>query len=108
MSCGAWFSQWFTFSVAEDKKRMRTTKQLGQSHQMHELEVPAPTAWPFVLAFGATLLFAGLVTYEPVSILGAVLAVAGCVGWFREVFPHGHEVPVRVIADEFRPTAERR
>src|SRR5262249_53462049 len=50
----------------------------------------------------------GLVTYEPVSILGAVLAVAGCVGWFREVFPHGHEVPVRVIADEFRPTTERR
>ena len=27
-----------------------------------ELEVPAPTAWPFVLAFGSTLLFAGLVT----------------------------------------------
>src|SRR5215813_15371269 len=73
-----------------------------------ELEVPAPTSWPFVLAFGSTLLFAGLVTYEPVSILGAVLSLAGCVGWFREVFPHQHEVPVRVTVDEFRPTTERR
>ena len=52
-----------------------------------EIEVPAPTAWPFVLAFGFTLLFAGLVTSMSVSVLGAVLALAGCVGWFREVFP---------------------
>ena len=26
------------------------------------IEVPAPTAWPFILAFGTALLFAGLVT----------------------------------------------
>ena len=50
--------------------------------------MPAPTAWPFILAFGATLLFAGLVTSMSVSVLGAALALAGCVGWFRAVFPH--------------------
>jgi hypothetical protein len=33
-------------------------------------------------------LFAGLLTSASVSVLGAVLAIAGCVGWFREVFPH--------------------
>ena len=59
-----------------------------------EIEMPAPTAWPLVLAFGFTLMFAGLLTSVAVSILGAVLAVAGCVGWFREVFPHEHEEPV--------------
>jgi len=52
------------------------------------LELPAPTAWPIVLAFGFTLVCAGLVTSASVSILGAIFAVAGCVGWFRDVLPH--------------------
>jgi hypothetical protein len=56
------------------------------------VEVPAPTPWPIVFAFGAMLLFAGLVTSGAVSILGAVLAIAGAVGWFRDVLPHeAHE-----------------
>src|SRR5258708_38485326 len=60
------------------------------------IELPAPTAWPIVLAFGFTLVFAGLVTSASVSMLGAVFTVAGCIGWFREVLPHQkHEsVPV--------------
>jgi hypothetical protein len=69
--------------------------------QTHEkppdaIEMPAPTAWPIALAFGITLLCAGLVTSEAVSILGAIVAVAGAVGWFRAVLPHeAHEsVPV--------------
>ncbi len=73
-----------------------------------EMEVPAPTAWPFVLAFGSTLLFAGLVTNISVSVLGAVLALVGCVGWFREVFPHEHEITVPVFAEDLRVTTERR
>jgi hypothetical protein len=85
------------------------TQQLDQhSGTPREIESPAPTAWPFVLAFGSTLLFAGLVTSSSVTVLGAVLAVAGCIGWFREVFPREHEVPVRVIPDEFRASTERR
>ncbi len=35
------------------------------------VELPAPTAWPIVLAFGLTLVFAGLVTSASVSLLGA-------------------------------------
>jgi len=60
------------------------------------IELPAPTAWPIILAFGLTLVFAGLVTSASVSILGAIFAVAGCVGWFRDVLPNEkHEsVPV--------------
>src|ERR1700757_784321 len=52
------------------------------------IELPAPTAWPIILAFGLTLVFAGLVTSASVSILGATLTLAGCVGWFRDVLPH--------------------
>jgi len=73
-----------------------------------EIEVPAPTAWPFVLALGCTLLFAGLVTHASVSVLGAVLALAGCVGWFREVLPHEREVAVPVVPEDIRITTERR
>ena len=73
-----------------------------------EIEVPASTAWPFVLAFGFTLVFAGLLTSVSVSVLGAALSVAGCVGWFREVFPHEHEVTVPLIPEEIRIATERR
>lgn len=76
------------------------------------LEVPAPTAWPFVLAVGVALLFAGLVTSFSVSALGAVLSLAGCVGWFREVLPHKHEELVEIVSEEMPirtnyPTVER-
>ena len=45
--------------------------QIGE--QKSFVKLPAPTAWPIVLAFGITLLFAGLVTSASVSILGAIL-----------------------------------
>src|SRR6202008_3067824 len=71
------------------------------------IEVPAPTAWPFILAFGATLLFAGLVTSMSVSVLGAALALAGCVGWFRTVFPYQQEETVAVVPEDIRQTTDR-
>ncbi len=86
-----------------------SAKQLAQSsREPSEIEVPAPTAWPFVLAFGFTLMFAGLLTSMSVSVLGTVLAVAGCVGWFREVFPHEHEETVPVVFEEYCIATERR
>ena len=70
------------------------------------VNLPAPTAWPIVLAFGVTLLFAGLVTSASVSILGAILAVGGSVGWFCDVLPvEKHEsVPVLAEAPAVRTT----
>jgi hypothetical protein len=73
-----------------------------------EIEVPASTAWPIVLAFGLTLMFAGLLTSVSVSVLGVVLGVAGCVGWFREVFPYEHEQTVPVVFEPQRITTKRR
>src|SRR6266487_1308897 len=84
-------------------------EQLDQSPEAPlEIEVPAPTAWPFVLAVGFTLLFAGLLTSVSVSVLGAVLALAGCVGWFKEVFPRQHEEVVPIVPDDVLVTTERR
>jgi len=66
------------------------TKSSGDTST--EIEVPASTAWPIVLAFGLTLLFAGPVTSVAVSALGAALTVTAAVGWFRQVLPtESHE-----------------
>jgi len=73
-----------------------------------EIEVPASTAWPLVLAFGFILIFAGLLTSASVSVLGVVLGIAGSVGWFREVLPHEHEETVPVVFEEPRIATERR
>ena len=51
------------------------------------IELPAPTAWPMVLALGVTLGCAGLVTNVVVSVVGVVLALIGGVGWWRQVLP---------------------
>ena len=41
-------------------------------------------------------------------VLGGVLALAGCVGWFREVFPLENEQLVPIVPDEFRASTSRR
>lgn len=84
------------------------TEEVSESRGApREIEVPAPTAWPLVLAFGCTLLFAGLVTSISVSFLGALLSLAGSIGWFRQIFPREHEEPVPVIPQDIRITTER-
>lgn len=72
------------------------------------IEVPAPTAWPFIAATGVTFLLAGLVTHVFVSAVGLVLAIAGGVGWFREVLPHDHTEQVPVEAPPLAITPVRR
>lgn len=76
------------------------------------VRLPEPTAAPIILAFGVSLLFAGLVTTVGLSILGALLLVAGSVAWFRDILPHEkhvdipfrQEIPVLTTS---RPTVER-
>jgi hypothetical protein len=73
-----------------------------------EIELPAPTAWPVVLAAGVTFMFAGLLTSASVSVLGVFLAVAGGVGWFREVLPRPREIVLTVVPGEVPVSTERR
>lgn len=64
-----------------------------------DIELPSPTAWPIVLAFGITLVFAGMLTTGIVSVLGAILAVSGYVGWFRDVLPHEKSDVFQVVEE---------
>jgi hypothetical protein len=86
-----------------------SAEQSGERSQLLDvIELPAPTAWPLALACGFTLMFAGLLTNASLSVLGLVLAVAGCAGWFREVLPREQEVAVPVVAEEIRIATERK
>jgi hypothetical protein len=68
--------------------------------QQGTVHLPAPTAWPFLMSLGVTLICASLVTSMWLIWLGLFLFVISAVGWFRAVLPHeAHEdIPV---ADEF-------
>ena len=72
------------------------------------IDLPAPTAWPVVLAFGVTLAFAGLVTSAAIGALGLLGAAIGIVGWFRDVFPHEAHVSVRVVGEAPQASTRRR
>jgi hypothetical protein len=77
-----------------------------------KVELPAPTAWPLVFAFGLALLAAGMATSPYVAVLGGVLALAGVVGWFRDLYPHESHEAVRLegaipTVQTDRPAVER-
>ncbi|CAN5508567.1 hypothetical protein BH10ACI4_BH10ACI4_10810 [soil metagenome] len=68
-----------------------------QKHSRVEVvQLPSPTAWPLVLSLGIALLCTGLVTNLFIGILGLVMSICGCVGWFFEVFPHESHVDIPV------------
>lgn len=78
------------------------------SNPVKEIAAPAPTAAPIVAAFGLVLMFAGLLTSVSVTALGAILTIAGCVGWFREVLPQEHEEFLPITRREVRVATGRR
>ena len=60
------------------------------------VSLPAPTAWPMVLALGIALMLAGMVTHWAISLLGLLLALRAIWGWFFQVIPHEHHIMVPV------------
>ncbi len=60
------------------------------------IQLPAPTFWPIVFAFGLTLIFAGLLTQWAISAVGLIIVVRGVFGWWKDVIPHEahEEVPI--------------
>jgi hypothetical protein len=75
---------------------------------MESVHIPAPTAWPIILAFGVALIFAGLVTSEAVTVFGALLFGLAAVGWFRDVLPEEAHETVRVSPAGPVPALSRR
>lgn len=74
---------------------------------LNAVHLPAPTAWPMVLALGVALMVTGLVTSVAVSLLGLLMSVAAAVGWFRAVLPAEAHVMVP-IADDKIPVVSAR
>jgi hypothetical protein len=72
------------------------------------VQLPAPTAFPLILAAGLTLAFAGLVTNWGISVLGFVLIFSGCIGWFGQVFPHARHVAIPVKIEKFEFVSPRK
>jgi hypothetical protein len=87
----------FTFWAGEKMSEVQIHQSDPGEAAVH---LPAPTAWPVMLAFGATLGAAGLVTNIVVSIVGAVFVLAACVGWFGQVLPHEAHVSVPALEGE--------
>jgi len=79
---------------------MNTTDQHVRTEAGDQaIVMPAPTAWPFVLALGVSLAAAGLLTNPALSVLGGVLLLIGAVGWFRQVLPQEHHELMPVTAE---------
>jgi hypothetical protein len=70
--------------------------EAGERSSETHIQLPAPTFWPMVLAFGITLLAAGIVTHWSISVVGLVIVVRSIVGWWHTVIPHEEheEVPI--------------
>ncbi len=75
----------------------------------NRVHLPAPTAWPFMLALGLTLVFASLVTTPGLGYVGGAIALVSAIGWFREVLPHEQHEDI-VVTEEiisFVPAADK-
>ena len=50
-------------------------------------EIPAPTFWPFILAFGVMFLFWGIIASFIMSLVGVVIMIVSIAGWVSELRP---------------------
>ncbi|MEE3325899.1 MAG: hypothetical protein VX252_01020 [Myxococcota bacterium] len=75
---------------------------MEEKENQEGIELPAPTLWPMLAAFGMMLGFAGLVTDPIVSATGITLFFISGYGWWREVLPRQHEEKVALPPEELR------
>jgi hypothetical protein len=72
------------------------------------IKLPARTASPIVLAFGLTLLFAGLVTSASISVLGVLVSIYGAIGWLGDILPQQQHESVPISVEPPAPATTRR
>jgi uncharacterized membrane protein YagU involved in acid resistance len=82
----------------------------SEDKQAKTIPMPAPTAWPMVLAAAIAMILAGLVTNGYVSFIGGLLLMVAAIGWWCEVLPneHLHEVPLEREPDAAMHATSRR
>ncbi len=67
------------------------------------IQMPAPSAWPMTMAFGITLMAAGVVTHVSLSVVGLILTLRAIVGWWQQVIPTEEHEWVPLVALRDRP-----
>lgn len=79
--------------------------EAGERSDLTEIQMPAPTLWPLILALGVMLVFAGIaVSSSLVSYVGLLIGLISTVGWWRVVIPN-EEHEACPIEPNKRPTA---
>ena len=58
-----------------------------------DIELPPPSYWPMVLAFGLLLISIGVVSTLLISFVGIIVLLVAIAGWVREnrMISHHHE-----------------
>jgi hypothetical protein len=73
-------------------------EQISMTDQAENgIHLPAPTAWPVVLAGGVTLVGAGYLMHPMLAVVGGAAVLLACAGWFRDVLPAEREEIVPVM-----------
>jgi uncharacterized membrane protein YagU involved in acid resistance len=73
------------------------------THDPEKLEMPAPTAWPLVLALGIALLAFGVATNLGFLFVGAPVFLFGMGGWISQLLPGQGEIHEGRVPMEQRP-----
>jgi hypothetical protein len=80
--------------MARDTIANNTYGEAGERTEQSHIDMPAPSSWPMVLAFGIVLLAAAFVTNFVVGMVGLAIALRAAAGWWREVIPVEQHEPV--------------
>src|SRR6202023_104578 len=71
------------------------------------VELPTPTTWPLMCAFGITLLGLGLVTTLVITLIGFIIGLIAAIGWVRSVFPTPKHILYPLADADRRPAPVR-
>jgi cytochrome c oxidase subunit 1 len=94
------FDDWWHRKYAEDETgrvvKVNEPEDIAMIGDPSRAHLPAPSYWPFVLAFGLPLIGYGLIFHLAIAAVGGAIVLAGFVGWALEpaddpdLPPHGH------------------
>ncbi len=59
----------------------------GKRSDGQNIQMPARSLWPLVLAFGIASAFAGLITHFAATLIGLAVSATAALGWWRDVVP---------------------
>jgi hypothetical protein len=68
------------------------------------IQLPASTAYPFILAAGIALILAALVMHVMLAYMGLIVSLYAAIGWFRQLLPYEQHHAIQALAEEVTVT----